>query len=196
MTEKGSVYQGALGMGMAQLHPEIAAQQRKREERFIEDCAFAKIVSTADGDALKIGYQVIGIRSSNPSFHVEMISKALRRASQEEVVTASSPISVEDQCDEVSALGEALKRRLQGAEGEDWRASRIRQQIKRIGAALKKVDASERDDHPLMVALQAIYWTLEPLHVVVSPYAKVTKDYSPDSPELSDEPTVGLTSFS
>ncbi|WP_138983482.1 hypothetical protein [Agrobacterium tumefaciens] len=46
--------------------------------RFIEDCAFAKIVTTADGSAINIGGEIINVRSAEPSFHVDAIVSALR----------------------------------------------------------------------------------------------------------------------
>lgn len=49
------------------------------DDRFVEDCRFAKIVSTADGPAILIAGEVIGIRSEAPHFHVEGITRALRQ---------------------------------------------------------------------------------------------------------------------
>lgn len=53
---------------------------RKERERFIEDCAFAKVVSTSDGPALLIGGSVIEIKSSFRD-HVEWLAIALRSGS-------------------------------------------------------------------------------------------------------------------
>lgn len=46
--------------------------------RFIEDCAFAKIVTTADGPAINIAGEIINVRSAEPAFHVDAIVSALR----------------------------------------------------------------------------------------------------------------------
>lgn len=48
-------------------------------ERFIDDCRFAKIVDTVDGPAIRIGSDIINIRSSNPQMHIDGITKALRQ---------------------------------------------------------------------------------------------------------------------
>lgn len=48
--------------------------------RFVEDSRFAKIVDTADGPAILIAGTVINIRSINPAFHVDALTRALRRA--------------------------------------------------------------------------------------------------------------------
>lgn len=49
-------------------------------DRFVDDCRFAKIVDTADGPAIRIGSDIINVRSSNPHLHVEGLTRALRRA--------------------------------------------------------------------------------------------------------------------
>ncbi|GAA0613252.1 hypothetical protein GCM10008943_30790 [Paenochrobactrum glaciei] len=54
----------------------------KEVERFIEECRFAKIVDTADGQAIRIGSDIINIRSANPELHIEGITVALRQSLQ------------------------------------------------------------------------------------------------------------------
>lgn len=57
----------------------LAEDIRDLVERGIEETAFTKIVETARGEALLIDGELVEIISSRPAFHVEVISRALRR---------------------------------------------------------------------------------------------------------------------
>ncbi len=57
-------------------------QTRKEREQFIEDCSFAKVVSTFHGDALLIGGHIIEIKSAG-AHHAEWMASALRSTSSE-----------------------------------------------------------------------------------------------------------------
>lgn len=52
----------------------------KPEDIFIDDCAFAKVVTTAKGDALLVGHRVIQFGDGEAEA-VELLSVALRRLS-------------------------------------------------------------------------------------------------------------------
>ena len=56
-----------------------AEDMRDLVERGIEETASTKIVETARGEALLINGELVEIVSSRPAFHVEVISRALRR---------------------------------------------------------------------------------------------------------------------
>lgn len=65
-------------------------QGYEKREQFIDNCRFASQVYTSTGRALLIDGEVITIISSSPAFHVDAISRALRRAGRSEVVSATS----------------------------------------------------------------------------------------------------------
>lgn len=48
-------------------------------ERAIDDCAFAKIVSTAHSTAILIGYEVVEICGGRADFWAEVLTRSLRR---------------------------------------------------------------------------------------------------------------------
>lgn len=68
-------------------------EYRKRVEAEITETAWAKIVDTSTGFAILLNGSVLEILSSNPDFHTEVITRALRRQGGEcsgDTVGASS----------------------------------------------------------------------------------------------------------
>ena len=70
-------------------------EYRKRVEAEITETAWAKIVDTSTGFAILLNGSVLEILSSNPDFHTEVITRALRRhgGEQSEGCTSGSPSS-------------------------------------------------------------------------------------------------------
>lgn len=62
----------------AALSPEFTERAVKLVDAFVEAAQFASAISTADGPAILIGGEVIGIKSSNSALHVDALVKALR----------------------------------------------------------------------------------------------------------------------
>jgi hypothetical protein len=61
------------------IYDEELDEYRKRVEAEITETAWAKIVKTANGYGILLNGSVIELVSSNPNFHTEVISRALRR---------------------------------------------------------------------------------------------------------------------
>lgn len=70
-------------------------EYRKRVEAGITETAWAKIVDTVNGAAILLNGSVIELSSSDPLFHIEVITRALRRhgGEQSEGCTSGSPSS-------------------------------------------------------------------------------------------------------
>ncbi|RUW04035.1 MAG: hypothetical protein E5X94_00685 [Mesorhizobium sp.] len=63
---------------------------KKQEESFLEDCACAKVVSTAQGDALLINGKVLFVHGPDNWGYANLIAKALRMVAGKESGGASA----------------------------------------------------------------------------------------------------------
>jgi len=72
-----------LVIDVSQVDEASAAQdaivRKQKIEQIVEDCRFAKIVTTANGSALMIGRRIIEVVCEDPELLVDAISTALRR---------------------------------------------------------------------------------------------------------------------
>jgi hypothetical protein len=77
------------------IYDEELDEYRKRVEAEITETAWAKIVKTANGYGILLNGSVIELVSSNPNFHTEVITRALRRqgGEQSEGCTSDGPSS-------------------------------------------------------------------------------------------------------